>query len=506
MFRPVDALAATELHRELRRTVGERSEKAAEIVASEPGEAWAVWCNTNREADALMALLGPLGAVEVRGSDPVEVKEERLLAFSDGEVPILVTKPSIAGFGLNWQHCARHAFVGLSYSFEQFHQALGRSHRFGQTRPVEAHVVTAETEQQVLDTINRKRREHAKMEQKLVGATRGNVGGSPVSAGSPEKLEPALTGRVGSGRGWDLVEGDCVEASKLLAPDSVHFSIFSPPFSSLYAYSPSLRDMGNCADDGEFFEHFSHLIPELLRATVPGRLCAVHTKDLPRARNRYGYGGLRDFTGEVTRAFEDCVADDGTRWAYHSKVTIWTDPVREMQRTKSTGLLYKTLKRDASQSRVGCPEYLTVFRKWSPAGEAGGNADSPEPVEHPPGTEQEIPLEVWRRYASPVWMDVRRPDVLNAKLAREADDEKHLAPLQLTVIRRCVELWTNPGDLVHDPFAGLGSTGYEALKMGRRFSGTELKGSYFEHACRFLRAVEGGDTQPELLEDLEVGL
>jgi hypothetical protein len=488
LFRAATPMAATELHAELRRTAPERASRAAEIVRQEPEESWAVWCNTNREADALMALLKPLGAVEVRGNDKPEAKEERLLAFGEGEVPILVSKPSIAGFGMNFQSCARHAFVGLSFSFEQFYQALRRSYRFGQTREVEAHVITAETEQQVRQTIHRKQEEHARMQRKLVEATREN---SKSGVGRAEIGAAAV--RTESGEGWTLSQGDCVEVLNGDVPDdSIHLSVFSPPFSSLYSYSPSLRDMGNCANDEEFFEHFSHLIPELLRATVPGRLCVVHTKDLVRYKNRYGYGGLRDFTGEVTRAFEDCVQPDGTRWAYHSKVTIWTDPVREMQKTKSMGLLYKTLKKDASYCRVGNPEYLVVFRKWTP------EADSPEPVEHRPGTEQEIPLEIWQRYASPVWMDIRRTDVLNAKVARENEDEKHLAPLQLEVIRRCVELWSNPGDLVFDPFAGLCSTGYEALGMGRRFSGVELKEAYWKQGVKFLKAREGGSEQETL--------
>lgn len=493
LFRAVSPIAATELHRELRRTTPERAARAAEIVASEHEEPWAVWCNTNREADALMALLGPLGAVEVRGSDHPDLKEETLLAFSSGEARILVTKPTIAGFGLNWQHCARHAFVGLSYSFEQFYQALRRSYRFGQTRPVRAHVITAETEQQVMQTIHRKQREHAIMQEKLAEAIREH--GAPGRSGVVRAdVGAGTTGRTerGAQGTWELLEGDAVELVRGVPDASVHLSIFSPPFSSLYAYSPSLRDMGNCADDEEFLAHFSYLVPELLRATVPGRLCVVHVKDLQRYRNQHGYGGLRDLTGEVTRAMEGYVAPDGTRWGYHCKVTIWKDPVREMQRTKSYGLLYKTLKRDASYSRVGCPEYLVVFRKWTP------DQESREPVLHKPGTPEEIPLEIWQRYASPVWSDIRQTNVLNAKAARDEDDEKHLAPLQLDLIERCVELWSNPGDLILDPFSGLGSTGFQALQMGRRYLGFELKDTYFNQSVKYLRAVERRSEQGTL--------
>lgn len=498
LFRLASPLSATRIHGEMRLTAADRAEAAARLVSTEAEEIWALWCNTNYEADEIMKRIGSMGAVEVRGSDHADKKEETLAAFSNGEIRYLVTKPEIAGFGLNWQHCARTSFVGMSYSFERFYQALRRLWRFGQEREVKAHIITAETETGVLETVKRKQGDHKVMQQKMAAASR-EVGVGSRGAKDRRAEIGAAGGRTESGEGWEVREGDCVEVSKSVPDESVHLSIFSPPFSSLYAYSPSLRDMGNCADDGEFLEHFSHLVPELLRVTVSGRLCVVHVKDLPRARNRYGYGGLRDLTGEVSRMMESHVEPDGTRWGYHSKVTIWTDPVREMQRTKRTALLYKTLKRDASYSAVGCPEYLVMFRKWTP------EADAPEPVKHEPGTDLEIPLEMWRRYASPVWMDIQRPDVLNAKVAREDADEKHLAPLQLEVIRRCLEIWTNPGDLVFDPFSGLGSSGYEALQMGRRYLGIELKGSYFDQSAKFLKAVEEGAAQPDLLSMMEVG-
>lgn len=491
LFQLASPLAATELHKEMRLTAEERALRAAEIVASEssPEEAWIVWCNTNYEADELRKVIPE--AIEVRGDMKLEVKEERLSGFARGDFRVLITKPKIAAFGLNYQHCARMVFVGLSYSFEQLYQALRRSYRFGQSREVRAHLITAETETAVLETIHRKQEAHKTMQEKMTAAMR-RVG---IGADSHFKRADvgAASGRVAVGNNWDLREGDCVEVVKSVEADTVGLSLFSPPFSSLYSYSPSLRDMGNCQSDEEFFEHFSYLIPELLRITVPGRLCIVHTKDLVRYKNQYGYGGLRDFTGDVTRAFERCIQPDGTRWAYHARVTIWKDPVREMQRTKSTGLLYKTLRNDASYSRVGCPEYLSVFRKWTP------EADSPEPVTH---TREEMPLEVWQRYASPVWEDIRPMDVLNTQAARKDPDEKHICPLQLDLIERCIELWSNPGDLALDPFSGLGSTGYVALEMARRYLGVELKDSYFDASVGNLKAVEDGTAQPDLFEEV----
>jgi hypothetical protein len=219
------------------------------------------------------------------------------------------------------------------------------------------------------------------------------------------------------GDGWAIYNGDCIEVVPGIPSDSVGLSVFSPPFSSLYTYSASLRDMGNCADDEEFFRQFGFLVPELLRATIPGRLCVIHTKDLPRYRNSTGASGLKDFTGDVLRAMEAVESEDGSRWVFHSKVTIWKCPVTEMQRTKSHGLLYKTLKADASFSRQGCPDYLTVFRKWTP------ELVSADPVTHTP---EELPLEMWQRYASPVWDDIDQTDVLNTDVARASQDEKHI--------------------------------------------------------------------------------
>ena len=292
------------------------------------------------------------------------------------------------------------------------------------------------------------------------------------------------------GRGWALYRGDCVEAAKGLPDDSVHLTLYSPPFSSLYTYSDSERDMGNCSGDEEFFEHYAHLLPEIFRATVPGRLTAVHCKQLVNYKGRDGTAGLRDFRGDIIRAHQ------AAGWTYHSEVCIWTDPVLEMQRTKAHGLLYKQLRKDSSFSRQGLAEYVVVFRKW-PINER--EEARQEPVTH---DKEGLPLEVWQRYASPVWMDIRRTDVLNVQEAREDRDEKHICPLQLDVVERCVDLWTNPGDVILDPFAGLASVGYKALQSDRRFVGMELKESYFLKGARYLDGVENAPRQDSFLDAL----
>lgn len=273
------------------------------------------------------------------------------------------------------------------------------------------------------------------------------------------------------GESWVMYNGDCAEVLRGLPGQSVDFTVYSPPFSNLYIYSDSDRDMGNCADDAEFMEHYRFVVRELLRVTRPGRLSSVHCKDLVDYKGRDGRAGLRDFPGDIIRLHEE----EG--WKYHSRVTIWKDPVIEMQRTKAHGLLYKQLRADSSFSRQGMAEYVLTFRKWADEG------DEVFPVTH---TAASFPLRQWQEYASPVWMTIDQTNVLNVQVAREDADEKHICPLQLDVIERCVGLWSNPGDVVLSPFAGIGSEGVMSVKLGRRFVGIELKPAYFERACRNL--------------------
>lgn len=261
-----------------------------------------------------------------------------------------------------------------------------------------------------------------------------------------------------------IYNGDSCEVLKNIPNDSIHYTVFSPPFSSLYTYSNSDRDMGNCKGDGEFMAHFKFLAQELYRMTMPGRLLSFHCMDIPMMKERDGVIGLKDFPAMVREIFEDC------GFIYHSKVTIWKNPVAEMTRTKALGLLHKQLKKDSTMSRQGIPDYIVTMRK---------PGDNPERVTH---TSEGFPVNVWQRYASPVWMDIRQSDTLQRKSAREEKDERHICPLQLEVIKRCIELWTNPNDIVLDPFAGIGSTNYVALRMNRRTIGVELKESYYKQA------------------------
>lgn len=272
-----------------------------------------------------------------------------------------------------------------------------------------------------------------------------------------------------------VYNGDSCELIKSIPDDSIHYTIFSPPFASLYTYSNSDRDMGNSKGDDEFYKHFEYLAKELYRVTMPGRLLSFHCMDLPMMKERDGVIGLKDFPALVRQIFEDA------GFIYHSKVTIFKNPVTEMQRTKALGLLHKQIRKDSTMCRQGIPDYIVTMRK---------RGENPERVSH---THETFPVDVWQNYASPVWMDIRQSDTLQKKSARTEKDERHICPLQLEVIQRCIELWTNPGDIVLDPFAGIGSSPYVAVTMGRRGIGFELKESYYQQAKANLEIAAHGD-------------
>lgn len=268
---------------------------------------------------------------------------------------------------------------------------------------------------------------------------------------------------------------DCVEFTATMPENSIDFSVYSPPFASLYIYSQSERDMGNVASEAEFLEQYGHLVKQLYRITRPGRLTAVHCSDLPRTKSTHGVIGLYDFPADIRKAHEDA------GWQYHSRITIWKDSVVEMQRTKALGLLYKQLQKDATRSRQGMPDYVLVFRK-TPDSE-----DLALPVAQDAA---KFPVTQWQSWASPVWMDIDQTNVLNGRMARDNSDERHVCPLQIDLIERAIRLWSNVGETVFSPFMGIGSEGYAALRAGRRFIGTELKESYFRQAAKYLSEAE----------------
>lgn len=462
----VEASSLQERLQARRETIAERVAECAKI-ANGTNKPFLVWCNLNEESAQLKAAID--GAVEVKGSDANEHKERAMLGFTAGDVRCLVTKPSIAGFGMNWQHCSHMAFVGLSDSYEQFYQAVRRCWRFGQKSPVNVYVITAETEGAVVANIKRKEIDAMNMAENMVAHMK-DLNSAAIKGTERQKSE--YVREVAKGEGWTLHLADCVEVTQELPDDSLHYSIYSPPFASLYTYSNSDRDMGNCKDDATFMEQYRFLVREMYRATMPGRLVSFHCMNLPTSKQNHGYIGIRDFRGELIRLHEE----EG--WIFHSEVCIWKDPVTAMQRTKALGLLYKQLRKDSAMSRQGIPDYLVTMRK---------PGDNPENVSH---LSEDFPVEIWQNYASPVWMDINPSDTLSFREAREHNDERHICALQLQVIERGIRLWSNPGDLVFSPFGGIGSEGYQALRMGRRFLGAELKRSYWQQACKNLEQAK----------------
>lgn len=463
---------ATLFNKELRLTLIPRLESVAGIVNGSD-ELFIVWINQNAEADKMKELLPE--AVEVRGSEKTEDKEQKLMDFAQSKYRVLVTKKKIAQFGLNFQNCNNQIFASLDFSFEGLYQAIRRSHRFGQKNRVNIYLITTDTMENVLKTIRRKEKQFNQMRELM-----NNTINKEYKLVSDYEKREYVTESV------RLINGDSVVETQYIEDNSIDFSVFSPPFSNLFTYSNNLRDMGNCENDDEFFKQYQYLLKELYRVMKPGRLVAVHTKDLAVYKNSGGFTGLKDFTGENHRAMES------VGFKYHSKITIWTDPVLEMQRTKTQRLLYKQVTKDSTYSGVGLPEYVTIFRKWE------GDESDWKPVTNK--NREEFGLDTWQKWASPVWFDIKRTDVLNNhKGVKDEADEKHICPLQLSVIKRLVAMYTNKGETVFTPFAGIGSELYESVRLGRKAVGIELKPSYFDGAVKNLKTVEELDKQ-EVLE------
>ena len=496
------APSSTQLGKVKRKSLAQRIEKAKEIVASIGShESILIWCVLNDEADALKKAFAHLDAVEVRGSDSDEKKESKLLGFSDKKHRILITKTKIAGHGMNWQHCHNAIFFGLDFSFESFYQAKGRNHRYGQTEEVNCHIVYSELEGNVTKTLERKQKDFERMQHQMAQSMQDN---GLFRDSSQFTLNDAEQDTA-HGKNWILHLGDSVEEIKNIPDESIGFSVYSPPFSSLYTYSNNQADMGNSSSDEEFFEHYKYLIAEKLRITKPGRLSAVHCSDLPIFKGKSGFIGMKDFSGDIIKAHEEC------GWIYHSRITIWKNPVLEVTRTKAIGLMHKQFKKDSAISRVGMPDYMLIFRKHGDnlepiaqkriEGDYIGldivTADRPHPDSYS--------INLWQRYASPVWMDISQGDVLSYRGAKSEKDEKHICPLQLDVIRRCIDLWSNKGDTVFTPFGGIGSELVSAITMGRKAIGIELKRNYWEQAVKHCEDAEAGSNRPNFFHMLDAG-
>jgi DNA modification methylase/protein-tyrosine phosphatase len=464
------AISATNFNQELRLTKQERLSEVVRIVNLKPDENFIIWIKQNEEGEMLKKLLPE--AIEVKGSDTNEWKKDKLLGFANNEFRILITKTKIASFGMNFQNCRNQVFASLDFSFEGLYQAIRRSYRFGQKNEVNIYLITTDTMANVIQSINNKQKQFEIMQDEMSKAINQNLNGELMAQNGFNTEEV-------SNEWYTVKRGDSVQLITELQDQSIGLSVFSPPFAELYTYSNHIEDMGNSKDYNEFLTQFGFLIKELHRVMMQGRNVAVHCMDLPIQKGKEGFIGLRDFSGMILRAFEDA------GFIYASRVTIWKDPVIEMQRTKALGLLHKQVKKDSTMSRVGIPDYVMIFRK---------DGERVSPV-----TNTDLPVDLWQKYASPVWMDIDYGNTLQGfRNGRDSNDEKHICPLQLDTIERLIHLYSNKGDTIFTPFMGIGSEVYQAVKMGRKGIGFELKESYFDLAKKNLESAVLSKTQVEL--------
>lgn len=454
------AISATNFNQELRLTKLERMDEVVSIVNNST-ENFIIWVKQNEEGELLRKLIPD--AIEVKGSDSPEYKEKMLIGFGKNEFRVLITKTKIAQFGLNYQNCRNQVFASLDFSFEGLYQAIRRSYRFGQKNEVNIYMITTDTMTNVIQSINNKQKQFETMQDEMSKAVNENLKGNLIKF-SEFDIESE------SNEWYNIKRGDCVQLIKDVPSNSVGFSVFSPPFAELYTYSDHIEDMGNSKDYTEFLIQFGFLVNELHRVIQSGRNVAVHCMDIPIQKGKEGFIGLRDFSGMILKAFTDA------GFIYHSRITIWKDPVIEMQRTKALGLLHKQVKKDSTMSRVGIPDYVMIFRK---------DGERLNPV-----TNTNINVDLWQKIASPVWMDIDYGNTLQGfRDARDGNDEKHICPLQLDTIKRLILLYTNEGDSVLTPFMGIGSEVYQAVKMNRKGIGFELKESYFDLAKKNLKSA-----------------
>lgn len=465
---------ATNFNAELRLTKVERLSEVIEIVNSSK-ESFIIWIKQNEEGDYLSDLIPD--AVEVRGSDPIEKKNEYLRGFQEGRYRVLITKSKIAQFGMNFQNCHNQIFAALDFSFEGLYQSIRRSYRFGQREAVNIYLITVDTMENVINTIRAKEANFMEMQSEM----NKNINSKQYGLLKEYVFKEVKTGQ------YHFMKGDACIEIKRVPDNTADLIIYSPPFSSLFTYSNYIHDMGNNESHEKFFEQYAFLLRELYRILKPGRLMCCHSKNLGVYKNSSGYTGIYPFTLHHTMA----VLKEG--FVQHcDPITIWTDPVLEMQRTKTQRLLYKTVTSDSSFTGTGMAEYVTVFRKWE------GDQENWEPVTNL--TKKNFPLDTWQKWASPVWMDIRRTDVLNGHEGTDTGDEKHIAPLQLEVIHRLVNLYSNKGETLFTPFLGIGSEAYVAIQNQRKAIGCELKDSYFDVAVTNCNKAILSQTQIEIFK------
>jgi DNA modification methylase len=445
-----------------RNSIQDRVRTVADIANEADGQV-IVWCALNPEASACARAIE--GAENLQGTDSQERKRQVISDFVSGKLRVLVTKGKIAGFGMNFQNASTMIFMGLGDSYEMYYQCIRRCWRYGQKRPVDVYVVITDHEEEIVENVRRKEKESETLSRTIIAAAnrfeKEELGRNGVS----EKIETLKY----SSSNWKIYQGDSAIEMEKIPSESVDLSIFSPPFLALYTYSATERDLGNSKNDAQFFEHFRFIIDGLMRITKPGRLCCVHCAQVATTLVNHGVIGVNDFRGKTVEQF----IDNG--WIYHGEVVIDKDPQAQAIRVHAKGLMFTQLKKDSSWLRPAMADYILVFRK-------PGENDAPI---HP-----DIDNEQWIEWARPIWYGIRESDTLNTAEGRADEDDRHICALQLGTIERCVRLWSNPGETVFSPFAGIGSEGYVALQQGRKFIGIELKPLYARTAAKNLTEAE----------------
>lgn len=445
------SVSATEFNAELRITKIERLSEAAKIINASD-ELFIVTVKQNEEADYIRSLVPD--AIEVRGNDTDTYKQEMLLGFAESKFRVLLSKGKIIKFGLNYQNCHNIVVCSLDFSFEELYQLIRRCLRYGQKHIVNLYLMTTDTMSNVIASIELKQKNFEIMQKEMSHQINENLN---------QDIMTSVEIREANNEWFDIKRGDSIQLIKDMPNGIVGLSVFSPPFPELYVYSSHMEDLGNCKDYKQFIEQLNYLTPELFRVMMQGRNVCIHCMDTPVQKGKHGFIGLKDFSGDILTAMQNA------GFIYASRVTIWKDPVIEMQRTKALGLLHKQVKKDSTMSRVGIPDYIMIFRK---------DGDRCNPV-----TNTDLPVDLWQKYASPVWMDIDYGNTLQGfRNGRDEKDEKHICPLQLDTIERLIHLYSNKGDTVFTPFMGIGSEVFQAIKMERKAIGIELKESYFDIA------------------------
>jgi DNA modification methylase len=453
-------------HKIRKQTLEQRIDRSLELINTN-GNQWIIWCGLDVESKQISSQLNDYR--EVKGSDSSEYKAESFENFQDGKYRILITKPKIGQFGMNFQNAHNMIFLGLGDSFESYYQCIRRQWRFGQREPVNAYIVLSDLETEIYNNVLRKERMATFMHSEMMKHIKEF---EKQELGMAESSNSEYKNRIVEDKFYKAIRGDSAVELVRIEDNSVDLSVYSPPFADLYTYTDSERDLGNCKDWDEFFGHYSFIIKELLRVTKSGRITCVHSADIPAMMLKDGYIGMKDFPGALIKAYE------AGGWVFHGRAIVAKNPQSQAIRTKSKALLFTQLRKDSIACRPAILDHILIFIKQ------GENKVPITPVEN-----KEMDNEVWIDWAGGIWTGIHESDTLKYSQARDKDDEKHICPLQLGTIERCIKLYSNPGETVLTPFMGIGSEAYQAIRFGRKAIGIELKESYFNIAIENLRKI-----------------